>query len=69
LTVAMPKGEQAVISVNKVIDGVMSDSDKKQQDLAVKNMGNAFGEALFSAVLNSLQADADVRVSLPSKQP
>jgi peptidyl-prolyl cis-trans isomerase D len=65
LTVAMPNGEQAVISLNKVTEGVMSDSDKKQKQLAEKNLAKAFGESTFEAVLNSLQANADVKVSLP----
>ncbi len=65
LTVAMPSGEQIVISLNKVTEGVMSESDKKQLKLAEKNIAKAFGESMFEAVLGSLQADADVRVSLP----
>lgn len=65
LTVAMPTGEQIVVSLNKVTEGVMSESDKKQQQLAEKNIAKAFGEATFEAVINSLQASADVKVSLP----
>lgn len=65
LTVAMPNGEQVVVSLNKVTEGVMSESDKKQQKLAEKNIAKAFGEAAFEAVINSLQASADVSISLP----
>lgn len=69
LTVPMPNGEQVVVSLNKVTDGVMTESDKKQLSLAQKNIANAFGQTLFDAVINGLQADADVQVSLPVKQP
>lgn len=65
LTVAMPGGEQIVISLNKVTEGVMSESDKKQLKLAERNIAKAFGESMFEAVLDSLQADADVKVSPP----
>jgi peptidyl-prolyl cis-trans isomerase D len=65
LTVAMPNAEQIVVSLNKVTEGVMSDSDKKQKQLAEKNIAKAFGEAMFEAVINSLQASADVTVSAP----
>ncbi len=69
LTVAMPNGEQVVVSLTKVTAGVMRESDKKRLQLIEKNMATAFGDTLFDAVINSLQADADVRVSLPVKQP
>ena len=65
LIVAMPNGEQTVISLNKVTEGVMSESDKKQLKLAEKNIAKAFGESMFEAVLDSLQASADVRVLTP----
>ena len=60
--VALLSGEQAVISLSKVTSGVMSESDKKQMDLAKKNIANAFGQSDFNQVLNSLQASADVKV-------
>jgi peptidyl-prolyl cis-trans isomerase D len=66
LTVAMPNGEQVVVSLNKVTEGVMSESDKKQKQLAEKNLAKAVGDALFEAVINSLQASADVSVALPA---
>jgi peptidyl-prolyl cis-trans isomerase D len=62
----LPSGEQAVVSLSKVTAGVMSESDKKQLELAKKNIANAFGQAEFNEVLNSLQAEADVEVN---KQP
>ncbi len=60
--VALLSGEQAVVSLSKVTPGVMSESDKKQMDLAKKNIANAFGQSDFNQVLNSLQASADVKV-------
>ena len=60
--VGLPSGEQVVARLSKVTPGVMSDDDKKQMDLAKKNIANAFGQTDFNQVLNSLQAEADVKV-------
>jgi peptidyl-prolyl cis-trans isomerase D len=56
-------GEQVVVSLSKVKEGVMSESDKKQLDLALKNIGRAYGQSEFDSVMASLQADADVSVA------
>ncbi|MFI3155350.1 MAG: SurA N-terminal domain-containing protein [Methylococcaceae bacterium] len=61
----LPAGEQAVVSLSKVADGVMTEDDKKQMDLATKNIARAFGQTEFNALINSLQADADVSVNAP----
>ena len=66
--IALPSGEQVVASLTKVTPGVMSEEDKKQMDLAKKNIANAFGQTEFEQVLNSLQADADVKVHAKSQQ-
>ncbi len=66
--VALLSGEQAVVSLSKVTLGVMSESDKKQMDLAKKNIANAFGQSDFNQVLNSLQASADVKVHKKAQQ-
>jgi len=63
----LDSGEQVVVSLTKVSEGVMGDSDKKQLELAKKNIGNAMGQTEFNAVLNSLQADADIFVQTKSK--
>ncbi len=66
-----PSGEQIVVSLTKVSEGVMSEDDKKQLELAKKNIGNAFGETEFNAVLNSLQSDADItmgEVAVPAAE-
>jgi peptidyl-prolyl cis-trans isomerase D len=59
---ALPSGEQVVVSLSKVKDGVMSDDDKKQLALATKNIAKAFAQTEFSAVVSSLQAEADISV-------
>jgi len=58
----LPSGEQMVVSLSKVVPGVMSEEDKKQMDLAKKNIANALGQTEFNQVLNSLQTEADVEV-------
>ncbi len=67
LTVAMPNGEQMIISLNKVTEGIMSESDKKQLSLAQQNIARALGRSNFDAILTALQAAADVEISLPVK--
>lgn len=63
LSVALESGEQYVVSIKKVTEGEMSDSDKKQQPLAEKNIAKALGQATFDAVLESLQARADITLN------
>jgi peptidyl-prolyl cis-trans isomerase D len=58
----LPSGEQVVVSISKVKDGVMSEDDKKQLTLATKNIAKAFGQSEFAAVVGSLQAEADISV-------
>lgn len=64
----LPTGEQVVVSLNKVTPGVMSEDDKKQLDLAKKNIANAFGQIEFNEVLNSLQAEADIEINAKAQQ-
>jgi peptidyl-prolyl cis-trans isomerase D len=59
---ALPEGEQVVVSLSKVKEGVMTDDDKKQLELATKNIAKAFGQTEFNALINSLQADVDISV-------
>jgi len=59
----LPTGEQMVVSLSKVTNGTMSEDDKKQMELAKKNIANALGQTEFNQVLNSLQAEADVTVN------
>ncbi|MCQ8128794.1 SurA N-terminal domain-containing protein [Methylomonas rivi] len=57
-----PKGGKIVASVNQVVEGEMTAADKAKQAPIVKNMAIAFGRAQFEAVLNQLQANADIRM-------
>jgi peptidyl-prolyl cis-trans isomerase D len=59
----LPSGEQVLVSLTKVTAGIMSEDDKKQMELAKKNIANAFGQTEFNQVLNSLQAEADVEIN------
>ncbi len=61
--VTLPTGERFVVSLSKVTEGVMSEADKKQLELAKKNIANAFGQTEFNQALNSLQRKADVTVN------
>ncbi|MGZ5010590.1 MAG: SurA N-terminal domain-containing protein [Methylobacter sp.] len=61
----LPAGEQVVVSLSKVKEGAMTEDDKKQMELATKNIAKAFGQTEFNALINSLQADADVEVRAP----
>ncbi|MDD1626479.1 MAG: peptidylprolyl isomerase, partial [Methylococcaceae bacterium] len=62
-----PSGEQVVVSLLKVTAGIMSEDDKKQLELAKKNIASAFGQTEFNQVLNSLQAEADVEVNIKAQ--
>ncbi|MCK9606682.1 MAG: SurA N-terminal domain-containing protein [Methylomonas sp.] len=57
-----PKGGKIVASINHVTEGEMTEADKANQALIEKNMATAFGRAQFEAVLNQLQANADIRI-------
>ncbi len=69
ISVPLPTGEQTVVSLKKVTPGVMSEEDKKQLELAKKNLAKAFGQSEFNAMLASLQANADVTIrTQPARQ-
>jgi len=55
-------GGKLVLSINKVNEGVMSDSDKSKQAVIAKNIASAFGKAQLEAVLNALQTKADIAI-------
>ncbi|CAD6878344.1 PpiC-type peptidyl-prolyl cis-trans isomerase [Methylomonas albis] len=57
------KGGKLVVSINSVNEGVISDSDKGKQALIAKNIATAFGKAQMEAVLNALQAKADIVIN------
>ena len=55
----MANGDQVILSLNKVTEGVMSNDEKKQLEVAKKNIANTFAQEEFNAVLSSLEAIAD----------
>ena len=61
---SLSSGDQVVVSLSKVTPGIMSEDDKKQLELAKKNIANAFGQTEFNQVLNSLQSEADIEVNI-----
>ncbi|MBK8814417.1 MAG: SurA N-terminal domain-containing protein [Methylococcaceae bacterium] len=61
-TVPLSSGEQVVVNLKKVTPGTMSEDDKKQMELAKKNLAKAFGQSEFNAMLATLQANADVTI-------
>ena len=61
--VLLANGERLVVSLSKVTLGTLSEDDKKQLELAKKNIANAFGQTEFNQTLNSLQRKADVTVN------
>jgi len=65
--VALPSGEQVVASLGNVVEGVMSDEDKKNMALALKNIGASFGQSEFNALLRNLQASADIKIHAQPK--
>jgi peptidyl-prolyl cis-trans isomerase D len=65
--VALSSGEQVVVNLKKVTPGIMGDEDKKQLELAKKNLAKAFGQSEFNAMLASLQTKADVSIKTQPK--
>jgi peptidyl-prolyl cis-trans isomerase D len=61
--IVLPTGERLAVSLSKVTPGKMSEDDKKQLELAKKNIANAFGQTEFNQTLTSLQHKADVTVN------
>lgn len=62
-----PAGGKIVASITHVDEGVMSEADKAQLAAIEKNMAVAFGRAQFEAMLNQLQAAADISINLPKQ--
>lgn len=62
---ALNNGEQVLVSLHRVTEGEMTEDDKKRLDLATKNIANALGQSLFSAVIANLQDKADIKINMP----
>ena len=58
-----PTGGKILVSISQVTEGVMSESDKTKLAEIEKSMATAFGRAQFEAMLNQLQADADIKMN------
>lgn len=55
-------GGKIVASIVKVTEGEMTAADKAKQPVIEKNIAAAFGKAQFEAMLNALQAKADITI-------
>ena len=67
--VELPGSEQAVVRLSNVKEGAMTEDDKKQMELATKNIAKAFGQTEFNALINSLQEDAKISVNAAKDAP
>ncbi|MGZ4958180.1 MAG: SurA N-terminal domain-containing protein [Methylomonas sp.] len=57
-----PAGGKMIANIVKVVEGEMTEADKAKQSIIEKNMATAFGKAQFEAMLNALQAKADITI-------
>jgi len=64
VSVADLSGSQSVIKLLSVTEGVMTESDKAKQELAEANMSKAFGQAEFNAIISSLRASTDIKITI-----
>ncbi|MCK5190218.1 MAG: SurA N-terminal domain-containing protein [Methylococcales bacterium] len=62
--VALPGGDQAVVSLLAVEEGLPKAKDEKQQEQAETNIAKAMGQASFNSVLNELKTDADINIRI-----
>lgn len=56
-----------VVSINKVTEGTLSETDKTNLPDIGKRIASAFGKAEFEAVLNALQANAKIVMHTPKQ--
>ncbi len=61
-TVTLPDQTQAIVSISKVTEGVMSEEDKKQMTLALQNLGNALAQVEFNGLVDTLQSMTDISI-------
>lgn len=62
LVAANGDGSQTVVSLFKVTEGKMSESDKQKRQLAEQNLARAYGQTLFGSVLSELESEADISI-------
>lgn len=60
--IELASGEQVVMRLTKVGVGVMTDEDKKKQEIAAKNIAKALGQSMYSSSLKGLELEADVTI-------
>ena len=62
-----PAGGKIVARIDQVTEGSMTEADKAKLATLKKNMAAAFGRAQFDAMLNQLQASADISIRTPER--
>lgn len=62
-----PASGKIVVRINHVTEGEMTEADKTKLVALKKNMAAAFGKAQFEAMLNQLQASADISINMPKQ--
>jgi len=63
LVVPVPSGEQVVVSINAVRDGIATDELKNQLSLIGISMARAIGQVEFNDVVDSIQSETDVEIN------
>lgn len=62
-----PAGGKIVARINQVTEGSLTEADQAKLATLKKNMAAAFGRAQFDAMLNQLQASADISIRTPER--
>jgi len=62
-----PVGGKIIASIEKITDGEITEADKDKQAAIEKNIETTLGKAQLEAVINALQAKADIKIH-PQKQ-
>ncbi|GAB6141797.1 peptidylprolyl isomerase [Methylosoma difficile] len=65
----LPGGEQVVVNLLSVKDGVITESDKKQLGLARIGIANAIGQVEFNDVIDSIQSGVDITINATRAKP
>lgn len=58
--IAGASGDFVIVGLSRVIDGVLADEDKEQQEAATRNLEVEAGRAAYDAVVQALRDNADV---------
>ena len=60
LTVSLPAGKMAVVSLQKVTDGKATTEDKEKQKELQQNIAKVYGQTEFNSVINNLELDMEI---------